>query len=140
MGRISRDSKPRILSKSRKIYKNVIITLTYLVDLKDSNEAVDDPREHRLERADAQLVQMVTNLRLVHLQEFFEELAETHDGLGVGADGVEVAPIFAVEGSEHEVAVFLVVGQETKRSSPVGELFHWNHTARWEAADYLVAT
>jgi hypothetical protein len=48
---------------------------TYLFNLHDSNKAVHNPRESRLEWRDAQLLQMVADLRLIHLEQVFEQLA-----------------------------------------------------------------
>jgi len=58
---------------------------------------------------------VVANLRLVSLEQVFEELAQADDGLRVATHACQVAPVLAVERSENKVAVFFLVTQESKR-------------------------
>ena len=43
----------------------------------------------------------------VHLEQVFEELAEGNNALWAARDGLQVAEVLAVHGTEDEVALFL---------------------------------
>ena len=80
-----------------------------LINFEVANETVIDPWESSLERLDSQSVHVVADLRLVHLQQVFEELAQGDDRLRVVRNRLQVAEVFAVHGSENEVALLLGV-------------------------------
>lgn len=80
-----------------------------LVNFEEADETLDNPWEGCLEWGNAELLEMVTNLRLIHLKQIFEELAKTDNALWMARYRVEIAEIFAVKRSENEVAVLLAV-------------------------------
>ena len=52
---------------------------------------------------------MEAYLRLIHLQEIFEELAEADNRLGAARDRLQLAEVLTIHGPEDEVTVLLRV-------------------------------
>lgn len=110
-----------------------------LVNLKNATESKHHPLEGSLQRTYAKLVHVEADLRLVHLQKVFEELAESYDALRVAGDGVQHAEVLRIEGPEREVDLVSLITDVAERCDHETEVLHWKHSAvRVESRRLLV--
>lgn len=109
-----------------------------LVDLEHANEAEHDPWEDCLQRRDIQLTQMVAHLRLICQQQLLKKLAQTHDALRVTRERVEMTEVLAVQSPEYEVAILLLLRNETDRGEVCGESLDRYDSIRWVGTHNLV--
>jgi hypothetical protein len=62
------------------------------------------------------LVQVIADFWLEHLQQVFKKFAKTDDRLIVARDGVKIAEVLAVEGTEDVVTLFLFLTNVAERT------------------------
>ena len=110
----------------------------YLVDLQRPNKAEVDPRKSRAQRVDSELIHVVTDFGLVHLQQVLEQFAKTDDGLGAVGDTLQLAEVLAEHGTEDKVTLFFGVTDITERCTIPRKSLSWKHTCLWEHAARLV--
>lgn len=80
-----------------------------LVDFQSANERIVDPRESCAQGVDAKLVHMVTDLRLVHLDQVLKQLAQADNRFWAVRNGLQLAEVLAEHCTEDKVALFLGV-------------------------------
>jgi len=94
---------------------NAIEKQVNLVHLQRAYERVVNPRERSAERIDTELVHMVADLGLIHLDQVFEEFAEADDGLWAVRDALQLAEILAENCPENKVALLFRVTDIAER-------------------------